>query len=225
DLRAEDLGITNLDRVFRGLRVVGLGCKVELPDTAVVLSVAEILVARRERVVLSDLVVEARAEVGAVARVGDYISKRDGGIDVGGIEDDGVNGSKIVDIPSLEIEEKRGLLAQRSADVSVVLRRIVTWLWTREGIGGIESRIIAFDKKLAMIFVGAWLGKDFNAAISQLVVFRGKWILINPDLADGRLGRQLAGGESINVHLATVGSSGGPGERFEIGLQLIRIVG
>ncbi len=76
-----------------------------------------------------------------------------------------------------------------------------------------------------MKLVCARLGKDFNSAIAELVVLRGKWVLIDPDFTNGRLGRKLAGGKTIDVHLPSVGSGGGPGESFEIGLQLIRIVG
>ena len=76
-----------------------------------------------------------------------------------------------------------------------------------------------------MKFVGARLGEDFDPAIAQFVVFRGKRILIDPDLANGRLGRKLAGGKAVNVHLPAVRPRRRPGESFEIGLQLIRIVG
>ena len=80
DLGSEDLSIANLHGMFRGLRVVGLRCKVELPDAVVVLRVAEILVARSKRVVLADLVVETRAEIGAVSRVGYRIGKGNGAV-------------------------------------------------------------------------------------------------------------------------------------------------
>src|SRR5450755_118508 len=65
DFRAENLGVADLQGVFGGFRVVGLGRKVELADSVVVLSIAKILVARRKRVVLADLVIETRAKVGA----------------------------------------------------------------------------------------------------------------------------------------------------------------
>ena len=107
DFGPEDLGIANLHGVFRGLRIVGLRCKIELPDSVVVLRVAEILVARRQRVVLADLVVQTRAEVGAVSRVGNRIGKGNGATDVGGIEDQGIDGRKVIDIPPLDIKERR----------------------------------------------------------------------------------------------------------------------
>ena len=76
-----------------------------------------------------------------------------------------------------------------------------------------------------MIFVRARLGENLDPAISQLVVFRRKWILIDANLADGRFRRQLSGSETVDVHLSAVRSSGRPGKSFEIGLQLIGIVG
>ena len=94
DFCAENLGITNLQRVFRGLRVVGLRRKVELPDSVVVLSVAEILVARRQRVVLADLVVETGAEICACPRIGNRLGKGNGVIDVVGVKGDGVDGAR-----------------------------------------------------------------------------------------------------------------------------------
>ena len=185
DFGPEDLGIANLHGVFRGLRIVGLRFKIELSDSVVVLRVAEILVARRQRVVLADLVVQTRAGVGAVSRVRYRIGKGNGATNVGGIEDQGIDGRKVIDIPPLEIKKEGSFLAKRAAKVSVVLGRIVARFRTSEGVGGIKSRIISFDEKLSVIFVGARLGEDFNAAVAQLVVFRGKRVLIDPDFANG----------------------------------------
>ena len=76
--RAEDLGVADLKRVFVGLRVVGLRRKVELPDAVIVLTIAEILVARGQRVVLADLVIEPRTEVGAGTRIRNRVGKGNG---------------------------------------------------------------------------------------------------------------------------------------------------
>ena len=59
--------------------------------------------------------------------------------DVGGIEDQGVDGGKIVDIPPLDIEEEGSLFAQRAADVSVVLGRIVARLRTAKGLAALKA--------------------------------------------------------------------------------------
>src|SRR5207244_3141851 len=67
-------------------------------------------------------------------------------------------------------------------------------------------------------------GKDFNPSVAELVVFGGERILIDANLADGRLRRQLAGGESVNVHLPAIRSGRWPGESFQVGLQFVRVV-
>src|SRR5207237_8215476 len=53
----------------------------------------------------------------------------------------------------------------------------------------------------------------------------GKRILINADLADRRFGRQLPTREAVNVDLSAIGTRRGSGERLEVLLQFVRIVG
>ena len=76
-----------------------------------------------------------------------------------------------------------------------------------------------------MKLIGPGLGEDFNAAVSQFVVLGRERILIDPDFANGSFWRQLARGESVDVHLPAVGPCRRPGQRFQIGLQFIWIVG
>jgi len=57
-------------------------------------------------------------------------------------------------------------------------------------------------------FVGARFGKDLYAAIAQLVVFGGKRSLIDANLANGFLGRKLAGSKTVDIELAAVRSRG-----------------
>ena len=76
-----------------------------------------------------------------------------------------------------------------------------------------------------MVLVGSWLGEDFDAAVTQLVVFGRKRILIDADLADGRFRRELTGRETVNVHLPAIRPGRRSGQRLQIGLQLIGIVG
>ena len=75
-----------------------------------------------------------------------------------------------------------------------------------------------------MVLVGAGLREDLDTAIAEFVVLGGERILVDAYFADGGLGRKLAGGESINVNLATVGSRGGSSESLEISLQFIGVV-
>ena len=76
-----------------------------------------------------------------------------------------------------------------------------------------------------MKLVGAWLGEDFDSSVTELVVFGGKRILIDANLANRRLGRKLSGCESIDIKLPAIGPGRRPGQRFQVRLQLIRIVG
>jgi len=58
--------------------------------------------------------------------------------------------------------------------------------------------------------------EQVDAAVAELVVFRGKGILVDADFADGGFGRELASGKSVDVNLTAVRSGGGARE----GLQL-----
>ncbi len=102
---------------------------------------------------------------------------------------------------------------------------VIAGLGTGEGIGRVEGRVIAIDHELAVKFVGAGLGKDFNAAVTQLVVFGRKRILVDANLANRGLGGKLAGGETVDVHLAAIRSRRGPGQGLQVGQQFVGIVG
>ncbi len=75
-----------------------------------------------------------------------------------------------------------------------------------------------------MKFVCAWLGEDFDAAITQLVVFRRKRILVDANLANGIFRRQLASAESINKNGTAIGTGRGSGQRLEILLQVFWVI-
>src|SRR5438270_6803819 len=75
-----------------------------------------------------------------------------------------------------------------------------------------------------MELIRSWLGENLNAAIAQLVVLCRKGIRINANLADRGFGRKLPGGESVDIHLTAVGTSGWSRERLQLRLQLVRIV-
>ena len=75
-----------------------------------------------------------------------------------------------------------------------------------------------------MELAGARPRGDFDAPIAQLVIFRGEGILIDADFQDIRFGGKLAGGESINVNLAAIGSRRGARQCLQLRLQFIRVV-
>ncbi len=90
------------------------------------------------------------------------------------------------------------------------------------------SELNAESLPLAMIMpcslVGAGLGEDLDASVTELVEFRGEWVLVDSYFADGGLGRELPAGKSVDVDLASVGAGRRPGERVQLILQLIGIV-
>ena len=68
------------------------------------------------------------------------------------------------------------------------------------------------------------LVKTLDAAKAQPVKLRRERILIDANLADGRLGRQLATGKAVDVDLAAVGTGRGAGQRRELGGEFVRVV-
>ena len=75
-----------------------------------------------------------------------------------------------------------------------------------------------------MKLIRAWFGEDFDAAVTQPVVFGGKRILIDADFANGSLGRKRAACKTIDVNLAAVRACRGASERLKFGLQLVGII-
>ena len=76
-----------------------------------------------------------------------------------------------------------------------------------------------------MKLVCAGLGEDFDAAVAELVVLGRKRILVDADLADRFLRGELASAESIDEDCATAGSGRRAGERQQVRLEILGIVG
>ncbi len=76
-----------------------------------------------------------------------------------GIQGEGINFAQVVDVPALEIEEERSLLADDgAAEVAAELRSVIAGLvGSAEGIGRVESGVVAVDLELAVIFFAAGL--------------------------------------------------------------------
>ncbi len=237
DLVAQHLRVADLDRVFRFVVVIALRRKRELTGAAVLLAVVEVLVSQRERVSLPELKIESRAQVGPGARIGHrqaarrriwHVSRVVDCVRIAGrarpVQDRG-HDAVVLNVPTVEVEEERGFLTQSRTYVSVVLQRVIRGDLPRKGILRIEDVRVPVHKKLAVQLVRTRLGEDLDAAETKLVVLGGKGILIDTNLADGRLGRQLTGGKSVDVDLPTVGTRGWSCERRQFRRQLIWIVG
>ena len=76
-----------------------------------------------------------------------------------------------------------------------------------------------------MVFVGAGLGENLNAAVAKFVVFGRERVLVNADLANRRLRWKLTGGESVDIDLPAVGTGGWTGQRLQVRLQFVGIIG
>src|SRR5207302_7277791 len=113
-------------------------------------------------------------------------------------------------------------LAECSADIAVIKDGVVGRLRgvALERIPGIKSGIVAADHELAMQFVGTGLGENFDAAVAELVVFGGKWILIQANFANRGFRRKLPGREAVDINLAAVGTGGRACKRGQLFLKL-----
>src|ERR1700745_2035550 len=93
-----------------------------------------------------------------------------------------------------------------------------------KGILRVERGIVAIYGNLAVPFVSARLGEDFDTAVADFVVLGGKRVLIDADFADGRLWGQLSGGKSVNIELAAIRAGGRAGESGQVALQFVGII-
>ena len=100
----------------------------------------------------------------------------------------------------------------------------VVGLVVGQRVARIEDRVGIEKGDGAAQLVGARLGENLDAAEAQPVEFGGKGILVDADLADGFLGRQLAAAETIDVDLPAVGTGAGAGQRLQRVGKIVGIV-
>ncbi len=137
---------------------------------------------------------------------------------------DRVDDALVLPVKVKQAEEVRGAFGQRSIDIRLNEIEIVTGLLLDERISRIPRRIVAQGGYVPGEFVGAGFGKNFDPAVADFVELSGERILIDADLPDGRLGGNLASGESVNVYLATARAGGRASERLKFVLQFVGIV-
>jgi len=116
---------------------------------------------------------------------------------------------QVDDVTPLNVEEERGLPAQRPADVCAVLRRMIArfrrpWRQISKRISGVKCRCRPRKKSLTVKIVCSGLGENLDSPVVEFVVFRGKRILIDADFADGSFRRERTGRKAIYVNLAAV---------------------
>ncbi len=125
DLGVHDLGIADLQRMFGIDDVETLIRQVELPGVFIFVGVVKILVPRRERVGWRQLVVEARSDFVPPAWIRHDIAKRNDLKRIGIYEGLSAYYFEVNNVAALGVEKKRGFLAERSADISTVLGRMI----------------------------------------------------------------------------------------------------
>src|SRR5205085_732773 len=178
-------------------------------------------VARDQRVVGIQLIVDAGAQFPAVLGCDDGVVKRDN-VEVR-IEDLPVNDGVIVDVAPLVIEEEGGLLTQGAAEVGADLARVEIRLDGGKRVAGVECSFAVVEGHLPAKLVGSGFGENLDASESQAVVFGRERVLVNANFADGRLGGKTAAGESIDKNLAAVGACRRTGQGLKIGGEVIGV--
>ena len=221
-LGANHLRVADLDCVLGLAGVVRLGGERELLDSLVQVPVVPELVAKGQNIVVAELIVNPWTEIGPSLRVEHCLVERD--LREAGAEDYSTHDGGILDVPAKYVEEERRFLVNGTTDVPVVELGMIRRFLDREGVPGVERRGIAIGKGLAVKLAEAGLRGDFDAAVAELVVFGGERILVDPNLQDRVLGRELAAGEAVNINLPAVRSRSRPGECLEFSLQLVRII-
>src|SRR5271157_4533218 len=189
-LLVNHLGVANLKALAPFAGVVSGQREGELPHIRIGPAILPKLIAEAQSIVVADLGVNPGAKVRAGLRGGDRLRQRSL-IEVL-VQDNGAHDGVVLDIAALSVDKERGLLVERPTKVSVKHLRVIARNLCREGIPRVESRVIPVDKELAMKFVSARLRQDFDPAITQHIVLRGKRILVDANFADGGFGGQLA---------------------------------
>src|SRR5580704_3064941 len=222
-LGAQHRRFDQLYRVIRVQSVIAGRQKTQIAHALVVQIVPRVAVAHGQRVVLAELIIDARADAKTVLRSDeDAVVRRDQ--KAARIYIETVDDVSVINVAILNIQEEGCFLAQRPAErpaeVSLRERRF------RRGVGvaGIPNGIAEVGIDVSVQLVGARFREDFDAPIPELVVFGRERVLIDANLADGILARQGAAGETIDVNLSAARSSGWSGQRLQIGLQIVGIV-
>ncbi len=165
---ADDVGVGSLHHLLGIAGIVSLRRQREETDAVVGVVGDDVAVTQRDGIVLSGLPIETRADAGAGSWIGDCDAEGSG-IEIG-VEDDGVDDGRVADVAALSVEEEGSFFGDGAADVSAEKKCVIRRLGFDEGISGIECGIVCIEEELTVKLVCAGLGKDFDAAIAELVV-------------------------------------------------------
>src|SRR5208337_2882467 len=220
----EYVRIAHLERMLRAVGVVGLRRERKLPDPSVGFIVLPELVAHRQDILRAELIIEPGTEVHPHLGIEHGLAEWNLLAQIR-TENEGTHDVRVGDVPAKYIEEKRCALVDGAADVSIVELRMIAGLFGGEGVPRVEVRGIPIHEDLAVVLAHSGLGGDLDAAIAELVVFRREGILVDPDLENRGLGRELAASEAVNIDLASVRPCRGSSQRLQLGLQFIGVIG
>jgi hypothetical protein len=88
-----------------------------------------------------------------------------------------------------------------------------------------ESPIGKIERCLAMIFIGARLGKNLDAPETHTVVFRGEGVLVYADFPNRLVGRHPPAAEAIDIDLTAIWARRRSSQYLQFIRQVVGIVG
>src|SRR5207244_13218671 len=86
----------------------------------------------------------------------------------------------------------------------------------RVRVAVIDNGIAEIKERAAVKLIGARLGENLDASVSQLVVLGGEGVLVDADLADRLLRGQAAAGKAVDTDLPAVRPRGWAGELLQV---------
>src|SRR5438270_13883353 len=115
-----------------------------------------------------------------------------------------MNGRKIFRIPARGVQKDRGLFIEWPTEISIENIRVVVGSGEHVWIFRIQHCVCIAEEELPVITITTRLCKNLDATVTQLVVLRGKRVLIDTNFANRRFWGKLAAGKSINVNLPAI---------------------
>src|ERR1700734_301741 len=116
-----------------------------------------------------------------------------------------------------DAEEVGAILCKRSAYATPYVVGVIRWLCTRQQrIARVKRRVVSPGTDFAVQLACPWFGENLDTSVTKAIKLRGERILVDANLADGRLGRKLTSAEPVNVDLASTRTRCGACQRLQI---------
>src|SRR5260370_19829705 len=165
-----------------------------------------VAVARDQRVLRVDRVINARADRGETSRYEQPFADRDQ--IKRWVKERGSEQFIVVRFVSVSFQKERRLPGlDRPAKIAAKLANLKRCAFTRNGrkrIARVQTFIVEIERSVAAKLIRARFGENLNAR-RRLIVFRRERVLLNANLADRFLWRHVSAGESVDKDLAAVG--------------------